>query len=812
MSEMKKEKILNLLQGFLTFLLWFFVFGVAVRLFESAVLAHYQGEGLSHLLMGLKGVAYDVMLLLRLSLAFLAVYLLIGFFSAKAVRWVFAIAGGLMLLTSMAMIMYFVSALVPLDRVFFDYSLTEIIHISGSTGSFVWWSYVCLALIPLSFTVVMLRVDVRWHKAFPIVFAVLAIAAMIMPWPAAWLYNKRAESYEVVNKQEYFFKSLRQNTRKIVTLDSKNIDEYKDNIVEFQSMFPEDEFVDIHYPFAHIDKTPDVLSAYFDLDSTRMPNIVLIITEGLSREFSGYNSELPSATPFLDSLAERSLTWVNCMSSSQRTVAVLPTLLGSLPFGQRGFMQSSYSPQFYALPTILKQNGYTTSFFYGGWIAFDNMIYFMRDMGIDRYLPESNTFPETMRNTWGLLDEYTFSESFNQIDFTSPKPRLDIYLTLSTHDPFDYPDKEEYTARYKALLAKNKVNIPLWQHEQYASFFYYDKCLREFIEEYKTKPDFDNTIFLITGDHCFNGRSEELTRYHVPLVIWSPMLKQAKRFPAMAAHRDVTPSLLAMLKNNYQIEMPEIVSWLNTGLDTLSIFEAKTFTPQLKESRTLENMVYHNYFYDKGNVYELCYENDVLKAKPTRNDEMDSLMRNYLSIDDYVMKNNALVLPNNKGAEVIFEVDSAGSIEFVSKKTGVTPIDTLGRKNVFALSIDYPLSVFRDEYEDGIESYTIRCEFDVYQPEYEEEGELHIDVAVQNKKVLKDYLVNYYGYDYYDMWKHVSMTQTVNATTADMSFGDILKVYFWNRKEHMFFITNFTADVEIVRKEKIDVASEPKND
>ena len=806
MSDMKKEKIFNLLQGFITFLLWFFAFGVAVRLFESAVLAHYQGEGLSHLLMGLKGVAYDVMLLLRLSLAFLAVYLLIGFFSTKAVRWVFAIAGGLMLLTSMAMIMYFVSALVPLDRVFFDYSLTEIIHISGSTGSFVWWSYVCLALIPLSFAVVMLRVNVRWHKAFMIVYVALAIAAMVMPWPAAWLYNKRTESYEVVNKQEYFFKSLRQNTRKIVTLDSKNIDEYKDNIVEFQSMFPENEFVDIHYPFAHIDKTPDVLSSYLDLDSTRMPNIVIVITEGLSREFSGYNSELPSSTPFLDSLADNSLAWVNCMSSSQRTNAVLPTLLGSLPFGKRGFMLSSDSPQFYSMPLILKQNGYVTSFFYGGWSAFDNMIYFMRDIGVENYLPEHNSFPEYMRNTWGLLDEYTFSESFKHIDFTSPKPRLDIYLTLSTHDPFDYPDKENYTLKYSNILKNKKVSMEPWQQEQYASYLYYDDCLREFLEAYKTKPGYENTIFIITGDHNFNALSEELTRYHVPLVIWSPMLKQARRFPAMVAHRDVTPSVLAMLKENYPVTTPEIVSWVNTGLDTLSTFEAKTFTPQLKGSHVLDNMVYNNYFYDNGDVYELSYEDGRLKATPSQNEDVVNLMRNYLAIDEYVMKNNALILPNNKEAEVIFEVDSAGSIKFMSQKTGVTPIDTLGKKNVFALSDRYPLSVFREEYEEGIESYTIRCEFDVYQPKYEEEGELHFGVAVKNKKVLKDYLVNYYNYVYYDMWKHISITQSVNTGTADMSFGDILKVYFWNRKEHMFFITNFTAEVEIVRKEKKEVA------
>lgn len=800
MVIMKKEKIVNGLTSFLAFALWMLVFGLFVRLFEAVVLTHYQGDFLSHIVLNVKGLCYDIFFFLRISLPLLAVYLLLHFFSPKAAKWVFAIGGALALLISQAMIMYFVSALIPLDRVFFDYSLSEIVHIAGSTGSFVWWSYVCLVAIPVLFALVMLRSKIKVHWAFLIVYAVFVVAVLVMPWPPAWLYNKRAESYEVVNKQRYFFKSLMSAPSSHVSISNENIEACRDNIVQFQSMFPENDFVDIHHPLAHTDKSPDVLSGFFDLDSTRMPNLVFVITEGLSREFSGYNSELPSATPFLDSLAENSLTWVNCMSSSQRTIAVLPTLFGSLPFGKRGFMQSSDCPQFYSLPSILKQNGYNTSFFYGGWLAFDNTLYFLRDMGVENYLPDHTTYPETMRNTWGLLDEHTFSESFKCIDFASSKPHLDIYLTLSTHDPFEYPDKENYTMKYSAKLKAVKSKLPAWQHDQYASYLYFDDCLRKFFEAYKTKPGYENTIFIITGDHCFNSRSEELTRYHVPLVVWSPMLKQAKRFPAMAAHRDVTPTLLAMFRDKYSMKTPEIVSWVNTGLDTASIFEAKTFTPQLKESRTLENMVYHNYFYDNGDVYELSYENDRLKATPSQNDEIVDLMHNYIAIDDYVMNNNALIMSGNGSKEVLMEVDSANSVAYVAKRTGVSPADTLGKSGVFVLKNEFPFSVYSEESKEGVEAYVVHCEFDVYQPKIDDGGELHFNIAVKNKKVMKDYLVNYYDYDYYDCWTHVSMTQTINTTLAEMGSDDVLQIYFWNRGKHEFYMSNFRAKVEVSKE------------
>ncbi len=797
---MKKEKVIGFICGYLEFILWFFVFGALVRVFETAILSHYQGEFASHVVLNLKGFLYDVLLFLRISLPFFAIYALLRFFSPKVAKWSFAIGGALALFVSLAMIMYFVSALVPLDRVLFNYSLKEIFFIAGSTGSFVWWSYACVAAIPLLFVFATIRSHIRIHKALIIVYAVLVIASFAIPWPPAWLYNKRIDSYEVVNKQRFFFTSLANIAGGSVFTDNGNVESCRENIVKFQSMFPGDNFVDIHYPLAHTDNAPDVLSCFFDLDSTRMPNLVFIITEGLSREFSGYNSELPSSTPFLDSLAEKSLTWVNCMSSSQRTISVLPTLFGSLPFGKRGFMQSSDCPQFYSLPSLLKQNGYNTSFFYGGWLSFDNTLFFLRDMGVDNYLPDYKTYPETMKNNWGLLDKYTFSESFKHVDFDSGKPHLDIYQTLTTHDPFDYPDKENYTRKYSEKLNEQKVNIPAWLQKQYASYFYFDDCLRTFLEEYKTKPGYENTIFVITGDHCFNSRSEELTRYHVPLVVWSPMLKVAKRFPAMASHRDVAPAFFAMFRDRYSVKTPSIVSWVNTGLDTLSTFEAKTFTPQMKESRMLDNMVYNNFFYDNGDVYELSYENDVLKTTPSQNDEIIDLMRNYLAIDDYVMNNNKLIKQEKVNMDVLLKIDSANSISYVSERTKVSPIDTLGRKNVFSLKNKYPFPVYSEESEDDINSYVIRIEFDVYQPKIENDGELHVNVAIKNKKVMKDYLVNYFDYGHYDSWAHVSMTQSINTTLAEMGPDDILQIYFWNRGENEFFISNVMVNILVSRK------------
>ena len=805
---MKKDKLTQGLQSFLVFLFWMLVFGLVVRLFETALLGYYHQELGKQFVLCLKGYGYDILFFSKFALLLCPLYLLIHYFSAQAAKWTFRILGTIMLLISNAMIMYYMSAYIPLDKVFFTYSIKELVYISQSTGAFVWWGYVGLLLIPAAFFVVSYR-EVHLHKCWAFVWLALAIVGLTMWKVPSWMYSSREDMNTMCNKQEFFWRSLIVKDMQFERFNQKDLDQKRDLIASFQSMFPEDEFVDYRYPFAHIDKSPDVLSPYFDLNPDKMPNFVFILSEGLSREFSGYNSKYPSATPFLDSLADQSLCWLNCMSSSQRTIGIMPSMFGSLPFGKRGFMQSSNCPRFHSLVGILKDNGYYPSFFYGGWLCFDDMCYFLNDLGIESYLPDYNSYPKEMQNTWGLLDEYLFSESLKEIGtshlspLTSPKPRLDIYMTLTTHDPFDYPNKEQYTEKYIEKLEKlhRKQDIQPSQYEQYASYLYYDDCLRKFFKDYKQVPEYENTIFVITGDHCFNAQSEELDKYHVPLIVWSPMLKEAHRFPALVAHRDVTPSFLAMMKRIYGIAAPEVVSWINTGLDTWPTFRSNTFTPQLKNSRLMDNMVYKDYFYDEGNIYRFGYEKDKLIITPVENQRVKDLMNEYKAMDDYVMNNDALVKFDEDKQHLLMQVDSTQKVNYVLLATHVTPMDTLARQNVFQFNITYPFSLFKQPLADTLQSVIVYADFDIYIPRLENGGaKVTLALAVEHddgkRELIKTFVVNYDWYEYYDRWQHYSMTQSINKAQVHYTVGDKLMCYFVNGGPVTFYLTDF--DLKIV--------------
>lgn len=796
---MKKEKLSIGLQGFLSFLLWLLVFGFAVRLFETALLTHYHFEFTKQLRLCVFGFGYDILFFGKITLVLFPFYLLINHFSEKAAKWTFRIIGTIMLLISNAMIMYFVAAYVPLDKIFFDYSIHDLIYIASASEPFVWWGYVLLLLIPATF-LLLSRHEFRMGKISLFVWLSVSVAGLCVWKVPEKLYGNNNEKNTIDNKQAFFFGSLFSKESKFdrIDINTEDSEQNRERIKAFQSQFPEIEFVSAKYPFVHIDHSPDVLSSFFNLDPDVKPNFVFVITEGLSREFCGPSCIYPSPMPFLDSLASVSLSWSNCLSSSQRTFAVLPTLLGSLPFGEQGFLNSSNCPRYNSLIKILNQNGYTSSFFYGGWLCFDEMCYFLNDNDVNNFLPDYKTYPKEMSNSWGLYDQYLFSESFKQIDFKSGKPRLDIYLTLTTHDPFEYPNEENYIERFKQMLVKTNSTDKIYKHmyKCYASYSYFDDCLRDFFATYKSKPGYENTIFVITGDHCFYSSVSEFNKYYVPLVIWSPMLKESRDFTAMATHRDVTPSMLAMMKSVYDIETPDTVAWINTGLDTVSYFRSKTFSPQLKASRLMGNMIYGDYFYDDGNVYKINYQDNMLSLVPEENEQVKHLLNEYKAMDDYVMNNDAL-LPRDGNRKMLFSVDSLQSPNFTRTQTNVMPTDTLDKENVFTLSKSKPFYLTNIVLENDLKFVEVQCEFDVFIPKYEDYFNINFDFSINKgsgKEIIKSIPINYF-YQYYDQWHHFSMTQIFEKSVYDYQGGDKIQGYLSNGAKKKFFIANFRMNI-----------------
>ncbi|RLD29711.1 MAG: sulfatase [Bacteroidetes bacterium] len=413
----------------------------------------------------------------------------------------------------------------------------------------------------------------------------------------------------------------------------------------------------------------DVLTSFFNVKEEK-PNIVIIIVEGLGSEFIGEKT-YRGFTPFLDSLISKSLYWENFVSTTGRTFGVLPSLLGSLPFGETGFLELQKTPSHINLINVLKTNGYTTSYYSGGHSSFDRIINFLEYSGIDHVIDENKYGSEYSRTennsggfSWGYPDSEIFRKTLASLD-NKTEPRLDIIVTLTNHEPFSFPLKEQYLAKVDSIsesgqrfdISKEEIAA---NKEIYASLYYTDNSIKDFMTAFAERDDYNNTIFIITGDHRLIpiSQKDKLCRFHVPLYIYSPMLKRTEKFKSISSHWGVTPSLLSFLMNNYKFKGLDEIAWMSQGLDTARNFRNIHRIPLMRYKGNINDFIYKDYLLSDGNLFKI---NEDFGTYEVIEEELIKTMKDSLAA---FKKMNAYVTQRNKIFPDSLNIYIKPSIEF----------------------------------------------------------------------------------------------------------------------------------------------------
>lgn len=375
------------------------------------------------------------------------------------------------------------------------------------------------------------------------------------------------------------------------------------------------EMLDPSFPFWRKENTPDFLGAYFNR-SEEVPNLVFIIMEGFGHAYTSPKGYVGNFTPFLDSLASKSLFWENSLSSAGRTFGALPSLTGSLPFGKNGFLEIENTPEHFNLYNVLKANGFETGFFYGGNLLFDRYRNFLEYSKVDHIVDIASfggsykRLPATDGDSWGYEDQAVFKK-FLEMQKLRQRPYFNMLLTLSTHNPFLINNRAYYEKLYNERLQSNLLNPEQkkWAEgnkNQLISVLNADDALKNFFEDYSKRPDFQHTIFVITGDHSMPEITLEskIDRFHVPLLIYSPLLKEPKRFLKTASHFDVAPSVLAYYRNNYKLRTPSTVTWVGRGFSPDSQI-SKAGIPMMQSKNMMIDFVSDKYYLHEGQLFTL---------------------------------------------------------------------------------------------------------------------------------------------------------------------------------------------------------------
>lgn len=406
------------------------------------------------------------------------------------------------------------------------------------------------------------------------------------------------------------------------------------------------------YPFLREAGQSNVLGPFLRVDSLRKPNIVIILVEGLGRAFSGRGAYLGSFTPFIDSLAQHSLYWENALSGGGRTFAVLPTILGSLPFAQSGFNElGTAMPPALTLLNISRHNGYQARFLYAGNARFDNMGLFLQKQGVDSIIHEPNfgsgyeKLPSYAGFTWGYTDRSLFRKYLESTPADTLQPRLDVLLTVSTHSPFLVPEQERYRqlvgARMRQLgIDSTQTGLYAGYGDVYTSIMYMDDCLRGFFNAFAQRPDYRHTIFVVTGDHRLPEipMRSKIDRYHSPLIIYSPLLQRSATFSAISSHFDVAPTLLAYLAEYPHFSVPQQVTWVGSELDTARSFRNIHHYPLMQTKNELVDYVEGTWMVNSGNLFRILPNLDL---EPVKDDSVQK--RIMAGFDHFLDKNDSFI-------------------------------------------------------------------------------------------------------------------------------------------------------------------------
>ncbi|MCR2030184.1 LTA synthase family protein [Alistipes timonensis] len=273
-------------------------------------------------------------------------------------------------------------------------------------------------------------------------------------------------------------------------------------------------------------------------------NIVLITIESMSASYMERFGNTESITPVLDSLYRLGMAFDRVYATGNRTVRGLEAVTLSLPpCPGQSIIKRPNNAGMHSTGALLREKGYNVTYFYGGNSYFDNMETFFSGNGYDivdqkSYSPEEITFA----NIWGVCDEDAYRKVIRTLNEQSGegKPFFAHVMTVSNHRPFTYP--------------AGKIRIPNDSKTRAGGVLYTDYALGQFLAEASKQPWFDNTIFLITADHCASsaGRTEiPLHKYHIPALIFAPGFVAPHEIGGIVSQIDLMPTLLSLLNMDY---------------------------------------------------------------------------------------------------------------------------------------------------------------------------------------------------------------------------------------------------------------------
>ncbi len=309
-------------------------------------------------------------------------------------------------------------------------------------------------------------------------------------------------------------------------------------------------------------------------------NVIVLHLESFQQFLINMKVDGQEVTPFLNSIFQNQATisfdnFFHEVGQGKTSDAenMLETGTFGLPQGSL-FTELGSDNVFQAAPAILGQTeGYTSAVFHGNVASFWNRDHVYKNLGYDNFFDRSYFDESDETLGYGILDKYLFRESAQYLEHLQ-QPFYTKFLSVTNHTPY-YTDDKNFD-----FPSLNTGNSTVDNYVRTAH--YLDQSLEQFFTYLKKSGIYQNSIFVIYGDHfgISNTDNKDLASalgkdpdtwdefdnaqmQRVPLMIHMPGYTKGTVNHEYGGEIDVLPTLLHLLGIDDK-------NYLHFGTDLLS--------------------------------------------------------------------------------------------------------------------------------------------------------------------------------------------------------------------------------------------------
>ncbi|QZE15169.1 sulfatase-like hydrolase/transferase [Halosquirtibacter laminarini] len=278
------------------------------------------------------------------------------------------------------------------------------------------------------------------------------------------------------------------------------------------------------------------------LKEGQKPNVLLILMESFTGKMVGALG-YKEYTPNLTRISKEGVLFNHIYSTGDRSDRGIVGVISGYPSEPTASIMK-YPEKSQKLPfvtKVLKDEGYSADYYYGGDTDFANMHSYLTNAGFDRVIDMTYFDPKDYNSKWGVHDgimlDY-FLKDINKAAEDPSKPFFKMLFTLSSHEPFEVP--------METVISGNSE-----QNKFLNSVTYSDRCLGKFYDEAKKQPWFKNTLIVFVADHGhrlpYNTKANDPKKYHIPLILAGGLVKQDSIVTKCGSNTDVPATILGQL-------------------------------------------------------------------------------------------------------------------------------------------------------------------------------------------------------------------------------------------------------------------------